>query len=170
MAGKLLLTRRWKLLLFNGSLVTFQERKHGLGPLQRTDSTSSFCSTEQTQPFLWAGISQPDPIFQMHLQQLSCILLVLHSQNIRWMNDDEMHRWRWYTDHWAILFFSPNFLCKLSQRKSAIVSYEYYCHQNTIGSECKQVNKLIWNRFTVGIIMPFGRAHLTEVASLRADF
>lgn len=32
MAGKLLLTRRWKLLLFNGSLVTFQERKHGLGP------------------------------------------------------------------------------------------------------------------------------------------
>lgn len=122
-------------------------RHHEQLLLRRTNSVILVGRDFPARPHLWGAL----PTAQLYF--LSPFLGITYSEHT--VTDDEMRRWWWRTDHWAILFFSSNLLCKLSQRKSAIISYKYYCHQNTIQSEHKQVNKLTWKRFTVGLNQAF---------------
>lgn len=54
--------------------------------------------------------------------------------------------------------------------KSAIIAYEYYCHWSTTESEHKQINGLIWNKFTIWLNQAFWKGSITEATSLKADF
>lgn len=43
------------------------------------------------------------------------------------------------------------------RENSAIIANEYYCHQSTTESGHKQINGLIWNRFTIWLNQAFGK-------------